>query len=361
MAYDFFPKKTSEITQTLEKSQWDIENISEVITLFSYLKKKYPSVEIPINIDKSQKSVINISRSLQEDVSIPTIKANLKFKKIKPKFGNGSSGNRGVNNRGNLFEPQFADAFIDWWNGKNITNASMKSAIEDIYNTYDLGKTHEILLDIVGGENTRRPLTFTSGGIVLANPNGTGFNVGPSVTDITLEPTGMKPIYLSLKLGTTTTFFNVGVKTILTKAEIKANSIKNKNGLLLLKTFGINPSLFCDVFNGKKIPSTKRVASNPSFNTAVIQKLLKSGIGHGYHIVHKMGSTILSKKMDEAALRKASTITGTYTIYYGGKTGTGKRVDIEFESSTYSFKINLRDTQGTDGYPTRMMCDFSYK
>lgn len=361
MAYDFFPKKTSEITETLEKSNWNIENISEVVSLFTHLKKKFSSVETPINIDKAQKSVINISRSLQEEIAIPSISSNLKLKKIKPKFGNGSSGNRGVNNRGNLFEPQFADSFIDWWNGKNITNAAMRDAIEDIYKTYNLKQTNEILIDIVGGENTRRPLTFTGGGIVLANPKGTGFNVGASVTDITLEPKGMKPIFLSLKLGKTTTFFNVGVKTILTKQEIQSNSIKNRNGLILLKTFGIDPLLFSDVFNGVKISNNKRVVSNPRFDKSTIEKLLRSGIGHGYHIVHKMGSTIISKKMDEAAMRKASTISGTYTIYYGGKTGTGKRIDVEFESATYSFKINLRDTQGTDGYPTRMMCDFSYK
>ena len=48
------------------------------------------------------------------------------------------------------------------------------------------------------------------------------------------------------------------------------------------------------------------------------------------------------------------------TIYYGGKTGTGKRIDIVVKSSTYEFKLNIRDTQGTDGYPTRMMCDFKY-
>ena len=60
-------------------------------------------------------------------------------------------------------------------------------------------------------------------------------------------------------------------------------------------------------------------------------------------------------------MRSASTITGTPTIYYGGKTGTGKRIDIEMQSSKYKFKINIRDTQGTDGYPTRMMCDFTKK
>jgi hypothetical protein len=63
--------------------------------------------------------------------------------------------------------------------------------------------------------------------------------------------------------------------------------------------------------------------------------------------------------MSERAMQKAAKV-GTLTTYYGGKTGTGKRIDMEFASSTYKFKINIRDTQGGDGYPTRMMCDFTY-
>jgi hypothetical protein len=359
MAYDFFPKSVSDITLQLEKNNWDIQKISEVVTLFSYLKKTYPKLETPINLDKNT-SVINISRSLSEDVKLPTISSNLKFNKIKLKFGNGSSGNRGANNRGNLFEPEFADAFIDWWNGKTISNKQILSAIEHIYESYDLKEVYEIEVDVVGGENTRRPLTFNGKKIILNNPKGTGFNVGPSVTDITLNPKGKKPIFLSLKLGTTTTFFNVGVKTILTTEEIKNRTIKNQNGLLLLKTFGIDPVLFCDVFNGKKIPSTRKIDRNPSYNKSSIESLLQSGIGHGYHIVHKMSNKIISKKMDEAAMKKAAQINGSFVVYYGGKTGSGKRIDVEFKSSTYAFKINLRDTQGGSGYPTRMMCDFSY-
>ena len=44
-----------------------------------------------------------------------------------------------------------------------------------------------------------------------------------------------------------------------------------------------------------------------------------------------------------------------------GKQGKGKRIDMEMESPYYVFKLNIRDTQGTDGYPTRMMCDFKTK
>ncbi len=91
-----------------------------------------------------------------------------------------------------------------------------------------------------------------------------------------------------------------------------------------------------------------------------MKSLMETGIGEGYHIIHKVSGKVISKKMDKAALRKASLVS-TCKVYYGGKTGTGKRIDMEMESATYKFKINIRDTQGKDGYPTRMMCDFSYK
>ena len=56
---------------------------------------------------------------------------------------------------------------------------------------------------------------------------------------------------------------------------------------------------------------------------------------------------------------KASSRVGAVQIFYGGKTGKGKRIDMEMSSRYYKFKLNIRDTQGTDGYPTRMMCDFT--
>ena len=62
--------------------------------------------------------------------------------------------------------------------------------------------------------------------------------------------------------------------------------------------------------------------------------------------------------MDETAMKAAAKV-GTCTVHYGGKTGKGKRIDMEMKSSYYKFKLNIRDTQGKDGYPTRMMCDFT--
>jgi len=102
------------------------------------------------------------------------------------------------------------------------------------------------------------------------------------------------------------------------------------------------------------------VDNRPKVNRRSITTLLQSGIGFGYHVIHKLRGRILSKKMDEDAMKKAARLSDI-TVYYGGMTGTGRRVDVVFESPSYQFKINIRDTQGGDGYPTRMMCDFKNK
>ena len=88
-----------------------------------------------------------------------------------------------------------------------------------------------------------------------------------------------------------------------------------------------------------------------------MKKLLESGIGHNYHIIHKNKGKVLSKQMDKAMMKKAAQIK-SLKLYYGGKTGTGRRINMEMSSSVYKFSLNIRDTQGRDGYPTRMMCDF---
>ena len=359
MAYDFFPKTEAELESGTRQHSKEIR--SELLYIFSYLKKKFPEIDTPICMDKTKKSSVKISRAMQVDVNISTLKTKLKIKKLTLEFGNGSSGNRGVNNRGNLFEPQFAKALLDWWEGKNVSDTLMLNAIKELDELHNLREATGITVDIVGGENTKRPLQYSAGGITMDNPKGSGTDVGASVTDVTITKKMKRGsdevIYLSMKLGTTVTFFNVGVRTVLTPDEIKENKITNKNGKMLLDMFGIDPVLFCMVFNGKL---TKGQTKTNTIDDAMLGKLLKSGIGHGYTIVHKLSGKIKVKKMDVAALNTASRVSSS-TIYYGGKTGNGKRIDIEVESATYKFKLNIRDTQGKDGYPTRLMCDFSYK
>ena len=70
----------------------------------------------------------------------------------------------------------------------------------------------------------------------------------------------------------------MGVRTVLPPDDIKANNIKDPDGKKLLKLFGIQQDLFCDVFNGNLKAG---VIKTPKLNTTDIGTLLKSGIGYG--------------------------------------------------------------------------------
>ncbi len=351
-AYSFFPTSEEQITKEL--SDWPHESVVDVISLFNFLKGKD---ETPINIDLKKQKDINVSRTLKGSFDISDIKSKAKLKTVRIKFGNGSKGNRGANNRGNAFETQFATSLEKWYaEGVDaVPDSEILDAILDLDKTYKLSDSKWLKVNVVGGENTKRPLDFR-GKIQLTNTKGVGNDIGKSVTDITLQKDDGSKIYLSLKFETTTTFFNVGIRTKLRQEEIDKGLIKDRDGKKLLDLFGIDNKRFCTIFNDKVKTNGGKVTTRP--NAAAMKVLLESGIGYGYHVIHKMRGNVLSKKMDEAAMKKAAKV-GTCTVHYGGKTGKGKRIDMEMSSPYYKFKLNIRDTQGKDGYPTRMMCDFT--
>ena len=146
----------------------------------------------------------------------------------------------------------------------------------------------------------------------------------------------------------------------MTPQEIENGRITNRNGKRLLDLFGIDHQKFCAVFKGGKndLPQYSGI-ERASYSKSKMKKLLESGIGHNYHIVHKLSGKVLSKEMSKAMMKKSADV-GTLKLYYGGKTGDARRINMEMKSSVYKFSLNIRDTQGKDGKPTRMMCDFKY-
>lgn len=363
MAYTFFPKTASEIQATLKNGAQ--KKVDDIMNLFAWLNAKFPAIETPINIDPSSIGKVNVTRALEGDVNLAEVKRYAKLSTISIKFGAGSSGNKGVNNRGNLFEPQFAKGLEDWWSGVKITDTKMIAALEDLKKEYDLTQYTSIRVVQEGALNKKRPLVYSPDVVISAPGGGADGDIGSIVTDLTLMGTkdGREKVvaYLSLKLGNTATFFNVGLKTVLTTEEIKSGLIENENGKKLLSLFNIKAPVFCDVFNGKL---DKGYNENvwPQMDGAqkvALRKLLESGIGHGYHVIHKLSAGIKSIKIDKKYKEAAATPTSC-VVYYGGKTGSGKRIDIEIETKKYRLKLNIRDTQGQGGYPTRLMGDFSY-
>lgn len=358
MAYTFFPKTASEIKLTLKG---DKAKIDEIINVFAYLKDKFKKLESPINIDPALISKINVTRDLQGDIDLAKIKREAKVSKITMKFGSGSSGGRGVQNKGNAYEGQLAEAIKEWWGGNKITDPKLSQAVDDIVKLHNLNKCKKLEVKMVGELNNKRPFIFSPQVLISSKIPVSDNNLGPVVTDITLI-CDKKEIYLSLKTGGTVTFFNSGIRTVLSPQEIKTGRIKNKDGLKILDMFNINDALFCDIYNGnlKKgyVEDVWKTMSSKQKNE--LKNFLISGVGHGYTIVHKLTGKTEVYEIDKNYMLEAATPTSC-NVYYGGKSGTGKRIDMEIETGHYILKLNIRDTQGGDGYPTRMMCDYSYK
>lgn len=361
MAYTFFPESATEIKSTLKNA--DKVKVKEIVDVYTFLSNKFKKIKTPINIDPKAIGKINISRALVGMIDLPAIKRQTKVMRITMKFGDGSSGGRGVKNKGNAYENILAAAIRKWWNGENI-EPSLKVTVEKIAKLHNLNKVSDMEVLEVGELNNKRPFVYTPYVHIGSKIPVFNNNLGPVVTDVTLI-TGKqrkKEIYLSLKTGGTVTFFNSGIKTVFTTQEIKSGKIKNPDGLKILDMFNIDDSLFCDIFNGKLKKGYNEDVWKKMSNAQKkqLKEFLKSGIGHGYTIVHKLTSQTKVYTIDEKYMESAAT-PKSCVVYYGGKTGTGKRIDMEIETGHYILKLNIRDTQGGDGYPTRMMCDYSYK
>jgi len=359
MAYTFFPKTATEIKQTLKG---DKAKIDDIINVFAYLKSNFKKIENTINIDPKSIGKINITRGLYGNIDLNKIKSAVKATKITMKFGDGSSGGRGVKNKGNAYEGQLAEALRQWWSGEKIDDTNLAKAVDDIVKLHQLNKCKKLEVKEVGELNNKRPFIFTPQVLISSKIPVSDNNLGPVVTDITLICDDKKEIFLSLKTGGTVTFFNSGVRTVLTPSEIKNGRITNKDGLKILDMFNIKDALFCDIYNGKlKKGYVEDVWKTMSpKQKKELKNFLISGVGHGYTIVHKLGSRTEVYEVDKGYMDSAAT-PSSCNVYYGGKSGTGKRIDMEIETGHYILKLNIRDTQGGDGYPTRMMCDYSYK
>jgi hypothetical protein len=361
MAYTFFPTSTTEIQKTLKG---DKLKVSDIVSVFETLKKMFPKEAAPINIDPLKLGKINVTRRLAGDVDLRQLKVKAKANRITMKFGEGSAGNRGVKNQGNAFEGIFATAIMKWWAGEE-QEARITKAVEDVADIYKLRKLKELKVEIevktVGELNNKRPIVFTPKIVLSSKMPISDNNLGPVVSDVTLC-SKRKEYYLSLKTSGTVTFFNAGIKTVFLTSEIKNGKIENTNGIKLLDLFNIKNQLFCDIYNGKLkqgyVEDVFKTMNTSQKNN--LKTFLESGIGHGYTIVHKINSGIKVYEIDKSYMEKAATPLSC-KVYYGGKTGTGKRIDMEIETHKYILKVNIRDTQGGDGYPTRIMCDYSYK
>jgi hypothetical protein len=210
-----------------------------------------------------------------------------------------------------------------------------------------------------GENNTKRPLSISGNTIRLGNG---GTDLGPTVTDITLQFNGGTKVYLSLKYGSTLAFANIGVSTLFNANKLKAYNL-DSDAEKIITMFGLSKTAFCETFNN--YPHSKKIQNHQvdvtqTCNKAALENLLEQMVGKGYWMVHGTTSKVNVYEMDQSYLTSATTLTGKITAYYGGTTGKGKKVIIACESAKYKFQFNIRN-KASGVAPTHIMCDYQKK
>ena len=366
MAFNSIPKNSSEM-RALAGSSIDKKYRGPIIHFYNHIKKHYGVEDaLAFNPKTNAGKSCKIMRGLKGTVDVSKIKKQVGLDaNFKITWGDGSRGNRGTGNRGNLFEGQLENGLNDWIEEGDYSNNQYKGFITDLINYYDLEDCQVVKVVAEGGENKKRPLKYENGNWKVGDADGTNYNIGATVTDLTLTTKKKQKesvIYLSLKTSGTTTMSNLGVKKIFPKNEIQNGTISTDLGLKVLETFGIDNARFCRIFNEAYSGNVRSGGDdrNPNFNRALLQGMIRGSIGYGYHYTHKQGSKIKNFPMTKQLCDRATTV-NSVVVHYGGKTGTGQRVDITVKTPVMELKFNIRDTSGSsDPWPDKLQSAYKF-
>jgi hypothetical protein len=334
MAFNFIPTSLEDLEEIK-----DFERYSEIKMVFTRLKHLMPN---PIAIDKGKPSHIKVARAIAHQVNIKDFSSDI----LKVSFGDGSRGNRGQNNRGLVFEQDYANSFKLWLSGKT-------TEYDDSFSTIlQNNRNANTLCFIDGSLNTKRPLTISDQYI---GPEGGFVNIGATISDVSFGNEEKRTHYISLKYGSQTSFYNCGIKKFIKDRDVIDGTISN-SGIQLLTMFGIHPSKFCNAFTKKYTISSPSVNTYDIISKYKLVEFIKSVIGFGYWKVHKQNNMTNTEEMSKHIVEDYSEVIDC-NVHYGGKTGTGKKVEAEVITKKYTLNFNFRSTSGS-GYLTHLICGF---
>ncbi len=285
-------------------------------------------------------------------------------------FGGQVKGGKKVN-MGNQYEDDLTQALIDYCSGQPVKKYQdhVEQIVGALTAAYGEAPTKAIG---EGGKNQARPLKKKGSNIIISAGGASTLDIGSTLTDITLEVAG-KPVYLSVKFGSTLSFFNCGVRSsggdklaLFPEAKLRAGEIP-ADGKTYLEMFGINEQKFLDVFEnygktgGPTVPGHIAETTLSTSGKRALEDLIASGVGYGYWMCHYTGSALHFYEIDRKYMQDASTLlSNKVEVNYGGVSGTGKRIDIVFETKSYEFKFNIRNKSG-GVYPTHTNGDYYKK
>lgn len=303
------------------------------------------------------------ARSTKSTAGALTFQGSQVYIIVKLLSAKGGGGNKGIDFEKNL-EKDFKLLLED------KTNYVYKDFINSFVKELQPDKIKKI--ESVGGLNTPRPLAVSGGKLYVSVRGGPrNENIGNGLADLMVHTHKGKKIPLSLKYGSTVTFFNSGVGRIFTEEDFKKGDFsKNPISDALIKMFSIDPIRFRNVFMNYKAPdplAKKGKAEKDEVNIKLtptqkkdLTSFIRTVIGHGYVLVHEHNDHSVSHyNINEQFLTKASNIISDLTILYP-KGGSAKRIDIKLETEIFHLNFNIRNKQGGI-LPSHIMCDYKIK
>ena len=347
-AYTFVPKSEAELTDN-----------QDLLSLYHAVMQMSGSMmPDPLAIDSKSMKKVKVHRMLDDYVNLSSLKKQ--FPSFKLDFGNGSRGGTGVGNAGIGFEGDFVSDVEKYIEAGLDGDFKYPDLMKQMHTEFLNGKT-DIQVIPEGSKNQSRPIHFESLGALVG---GRTINVGSTVTDVTIMADG-KPYYMSLKLGGTVTFFNVGIKRIFTDEQFEAGRITHRDAKTILNMFGIDNERFVKTFTEYKRSSSRKAGQKDivdvtsKVNRRSLVRMLMTGVGYGYYMVHKLkGKNVHFFKMGVSELKKAARVETVKVMY--PKSGQAKRIDVQIMTPMYEFKVNIRNKQG-GLYPSHIMCDYKYR
>ena len=252
-------------------------------------------------------------------------------------------------------------------NSEAIGNKSHNKSINDLFNMVESRFGSKIIgASADGALNQSRKLLFTGKTI-----NSESFDIGKIVTDITLFLENGKNVYLSLKLTKSYKLLNYGIGKVVPAEEVLANKITSPQALKFLKTFGLEPDLFCDVFTAikdgrKKITPTEPIPFSGKFN--VLQKFIAYSVGHGYYMIH---AESLKDEINIYDFYDTKNLTKLLKfkpkncfVYYGNPDSAtisiGINVEDTIDGAVHQFRLVIRNRSSrTKGYPVSMDVNYT--
>jgi hypothetical protein len=113
------------------------------------------------------------------------------------------------------------------------------------------------------------------------------------------------------------------------------------------------------VKDGPRIGQAEDVTKHVPKST--LSKFMQTAIGANYFMIHELNGKIYYWWVGEKENKEYANISGSsIKVFYGGKKGNGKRIDVEFSNKYYDFKMNIRNKQGGQ-YPSHIMLDYTSK